>query len=171
MKYVLSVLMALSACSVFSQDHVKFRASIDAAIGLGDDISSGAQTIGNGITTVTLGAALKGFSLGVGSGLFKMRGTKSHDYYVPVYGELSYLVQKNKAAPFFGIKIGKLMPQKDASNPYPFLNKSTMMYNPSVGLAIDAKILYIMPFLQYLVPADFDSRFDTFGVGLRVMTR
>lgn len=99
-----------------------------------------------------------------------MRGTKTHDHYIPVYGELAYLVQRDKVAPFFGLKVGKLMPDKDPGNPYPVLNKSTMMYNPSIGLAIDLKVLYIMPFLQYLVPADFDSRFDTFGVGLRVLT-
>ncbi len=170
MKYILSSLMLLVACSSFSQKHVKFRAGIDAAVGFGNTISSNAQTVGNAITTVTLGAALKGFSLGAGTGLFKMHGTKSHDYYIPVYGEISYLVQKNKAAPFFGLRVGKLLPQKEAGNPYPELDKPTMMYNPSVGLAIDVKILYIMPFLQYFVPADFNSRFDTFGIGLRVFT-
>jgi hypothetical protein len=170
MKHIfLGMLMLCGLCG-FSQNHVKFRASIDAAIGLGQNIATNAQTIGNGITTVTLGAVKSGISLGVGTGLFKMRGTKSHDYYIPVYGELAYLVPHNKVAPFFSVKIGKLLPQKDADNPYPILNKSTMMYNPSIGLAIDLKAIYLTPFLEYLVPADFNSQYDTFGVGLRIMT-
>ena len=170
MKYFLLSLLIVSASCLQAQEHVKFRASIDAALGFGQNINSNAQTIGNGVATVTLGAVIHGIMLGAGTGVFKMKGTKSHDYYVPVYGELSYLVQHEKVAPFFSLKVGKLTPQKDANNPYPVLNKSTMMYNPSVGLAIDLKAIYLTPFLEYFVPADFNSQYDTFGVGLRIMT-
>ncbi|MBA4168168.1 MAG: hypothetical protein H0X41_11630 [Chitinophagaceae bacterium] len=170
MKYIFLILLMFQGLFMFSQNHVKFRAGIDAAIGFGQDINRNAQTTGNGITTITLGAVKHGISLGVGTGLFKMKGTKSHDYYIPVYGELAYLVPHDKVAPFFSVKIGKLSPQKDADNPYPALNKSTMMYNPSIGLAIDLKAIYLTPFLEYFVPADFNSQYDTFGIGLRIMT-
>jgi hypothetical protein len=170
MKYILLVSVMLVGLCAFPQDHLKFRASVDGAIGFGADINTNPETVGNGLATVTLGVVKKGFSLGAGTGLFKMRGTHAHDYYIPVYGELSYLVPRDKVAPFFSVKVGKLIPQKESDNPFPVLNNSSMMYNPIIGLAIDLKAIYIMPFLEYLVPADFDSRHDTFGVGLRIMT-
>lgn len=170
MKYLFLLTLLFWQLCVFSQDHIRFRASIDAAKGFGQRIDGGSQTIGNGIATFTAGLVKKGIFLGAGTGLFKMDGTKTHDNYVAVYGELSYLAKGSKAEPYFSVKIGKLIPNKEAGNPYPELNKSTMMYHPSIGLAIDLKAIYLMPFMEYLVPADFDSRYDSFGLGLRIMS-
>ena len=169
MRYLLLVLLVCPGLSAVSQENLRFRASVDGAVGFGQNINSNAQTVGNGMVNLTLGVAKKGFSLGVGSGIFKMQGTKQHDYYVPIYGEFAYLVQNNKFAPFFGMKIGKLIPQKQPGAD-PVLNKSTMLYDPSIGLTIDLKVIYIMPFFEYLVPADFNSHYDTFGAGLRILT-
>ncbi len=171
MNYFLLIALLLAQTSIFAQENLRFRATIDAAKGFGKKIDGNPQTVGNGVTTITAGVVLRGISLSVGSGIFKMDGTKNNDHYIPVFGELSYLVEREEIAPFFGVRIGKMFPQKEVNNPYPALNKQTMMYNPSIGVAIDLGPLYLLPYLQYFVPADFDSRYDTFGVGIRVMTR
>lgn len=170
MKYILLLFLLFFQLCIFSQEDLQLRASIDAAKGFGKNLDAGSQPIGNAITTLTLGLVKNGISLGIGAGIFKMDGTKAHDHYIPVYGELSYLVPGDKVSPFFGVKIGKLLPDKKSNNPYPLLNRSTVFYQPSIGLAIDLQIVYLMPFLDYFVPANFNARYDTFGAGLRIMT-
>lgn len=171
MKYFLILLISFLHLSLFAQERVRLRVGVDGAIGFGESVLKNPETIGNGVATATIGLSKNGFMLSGGGGIFKMRGTPSNDHYIATFGELSYMVQHNPVAPFFSLKVGKLKPRKDEPTLFPALDKPTMMYNPSVGLALDVKILYVIPFLEYFVPADFNSRYDTFGAGLRILTK